>query len=158
MALKIGDKATLFGALDDEGKRFSLSELLGKRNIVLYFYPKDDTPGCTKEACSFRDCWEEVQKLDATVIGVSSDPPESHASFKSKHKLPFKLVSDAAQKIRELYDAKGFLIPPRITYVIDKKGIIRHVYNSQMNAEAHAKEAINALKKIKEEEAFGSSA
>jgi peroxiredoxin Q/BCP len=121
---------------------------VGKKNVVLYFYPKDETPGCTAEACSFRDNWEEVKKYDAVVVGVSSDSVESHKQFKMRHSLPFTLVSDPDKNIRKLYDVKGSLMPPRVTFVIDKEGVIRHVYDSQLNATAHVKEALSALKKI----------
>jgi peroxiredoxin Q/BCP len=148
MALKVGSKAPDFEGLTDEGQRFKLYEVVGKKNVVLYFYPKDETPGCTAEACSFRDNWEEVKKYDAVVVGVSSDSVESHKQFKMRHSLPFTLVSDPDKNIRKLYDVKGSLMPPRVTFVIDKEGVIRHVYDSQLNATAHVKEALSALKKI----------
>ncbi|WP_126450308.1 peroxiredoxin [Sulfodiicoccus acidiphilus] len=148
MALKVGTRAPDFEGVTDSGEKFRLSDLIGKKHIVLYFYPKDDTPGCTAEACSFRDNWEEVKKYDAVVIGVSSDSVESHRQFKSKYSLPFTLISDTTKEIRKLYDVKGTLMPPRVTFVIDKDGIIRHVYDSQLNATAHVREAVNALKKI----------
>jgi len=148
MALKVGSKAPDFEGLTDEGHRFKLYEVVGKKNVVLYFYPKDETPGCTAEACSFRDNWEEVKKYDAVVVGVSSDSVESHKQFKMRHSLPFTLVSDPDKNIRKLYDVKGSLMPPRVTFVIDKEGVIRHVYDSQLNATAHVKEALSALKKI----------
>lgn len=147
MTLKVGEKAPLFEALTDKGEKISLSDYVGKTDVVLYFYPKDETPGCTKEACSFRDRWEELAKLGATVFGVSSDSVDSHKSFKEHHGLPFTLLSDPDNKIREMYGAKGLLIPPRVTYVINKEGIITHVYNSQMNPTRHVEEALTALKK-----------
>ncbi|AHC52253.1 alkyl hydroperoxide reductase [Sulfolobus acidocaldarius SUSAZ] len=150
--VKIGEKAPIFEAVTDSGERISLADFIGKYNIVLYFYPKDDTPGCTTEACAFRDNWDSLKGYDAMVIGVSSDDTNSHKKFKQKYNLPFILVSDPDKKIREMYNAKGFILPARITFVIDKKGVIRHIYNSQMNPGNHVNEALKALKQIKSEE------
>jgi peroxiredoxin Q/BCP len=108
--VKVGDKAPIFESVDDSGNRFSLADYIGKHNIVLYFYPKDDTPGCTREACAFRDNWDALKDYDVVVIGVSSDDVNSHSRFKAKYRLPFILVSDPDGKIRELYGAKGFII------------------------------------------------
>ncbi|TRM85346.1 peroxiredoxin, partial [Sulfolobus sp. F3] len=145
-------KAPMFEAIADSGERVLLADFIGKYNIVLYFYPKDDTPGCTREACAFRDNWDLLKEYDVAVIGVSSDDVNSHKQFKEKYKLPFILVSDPDKKIRELYGAKGFILPSRVTFVIDKKGIIRHIYNSQFNPANHVNEALKVLKKIREEE------
>lgn len=153
MALKVGDPAPLFEAPADSGETFRLADHVGKSFVVLYFYPKDDTPGCTREACAFRDSWDKIRALGAVVVGVSSDGVDSHRAFKAKHRLPFILVSDVGGKIRELYGVKRLLIPPRVTFVIDKKGRIAHVYNSQLNAEKHAEEALRALEAIKSGEA-----
>ena len=150
--LKVGDTAPDFEGVTDENKKVSLKELISGKNLVLYFYPKDETPGCTAEACSFRDEWDELMKLDTTVVGVSSDSVESHRKFKENRKLPFTLISDRDRKIRKLYDATGMLLPPRITYVISKEGKIIHVYNSQMNAKNHVNEAMEALKGVKEKD------
>ncbi|MBB5254858.1 peroxiredoxin [Sulfurisphaera ohwakuensis] len=150
--MKVGDKAPLFEGITDTGEKFSLSDYIGKHDIVLYFYPKDDTPGCTREACAFRDNWNLLQGYDVVVIGISSDDVESHKKFKQKYNLPFILISDPDKKIRELYGAKGFILPARITFVIDKKGIIRHIYNSQLNPENHVKEALKTLEMLKKEE------
>lgn len=147
MKLKVGDKAPDFEAEDDEGKRVKLSDFLGKY-VVLYFYPKDDTPGCRTEALSFKEKWDELTKMGVVVLGVSGDDINSHKKFKEKYGLPFKLLSDPDNKIRELYGAKGLLIPPRITFVIDKEGKITHIYSSQMNASNHVKEAMNAIIKL----------
>jgi peroxiredoxin Q/BCP len=144
--LKVGDKAPDFSALADNGEKISLSEKLKDGSVVLYFYPKDETPGCTAEACSFRDNWDEIRKLGATVIGVSSDSVESHKKFKNNRKLQFTLVSDESKEIRKLYGATGTLIPPRVTFVIGGDGIIREVYNSQLNATKHVEIALNSLK------------
>ena len=119
--------------------------------MVIYFYPKDDTPGCTKEACSFRDFYEDFNEAGAMVIGISDDSPNTHADFAKKNNLPFTLLSDHGNKVRELLGVPKSLlglIPGRVTYVIDKKGIVRHVFNSQFNVEKHVHEAIEVLKQI----------
>ncbi len=151
MALNIGDTAPDFEASTDSGASIKLSELLKEKEVVLYFYPKDETPGCTAEACSFRDHWDDIKELGAEVIGVSSDSTDSHKKFKDHHKLQFTLVSDPEKEIRRKYDVKGSILPPRTTFVISRSGKIAHVYNSQMNAKHHVDEAISALKKIRED-------
>lgn len=152
MELKIGDMAPDFEGISDTGENVRFSEMAGKGNAVLYFYPKDETPGCTAEACAFRDEWDDFEKMNAKVIGVSSDSPESHRKFKEHRRLPFTLISDPGQKIRELYGARGRFIPPRISFVIID-GKIANIYNSQMNATNHvkiAKEIFSKLEKEKE--------
>jgi peroxiredoxin Q/BCP len=151
MTLKVGERAPMFSAQADDGTVFDLLEALKAGSVVLYFYPKDETMGCTAEACSFRDNWNEVLAEKAAVIGVSSDSAESHASFKKHHDLPFKLVSDADKRIRESYGVKGRLIPPRATFVIDQSGVIRHVYDSNLAPTRHVREALAALRRINEE-------
>lgn len=148
MKLKIRDSAPVFEAVVDGGGKFSLGDLIGKSNIVLYFYPKDFTSGCTKEACSFRDISDRASSLGATVVGVSSDKPETHAQFKKEHNLQFTLVSDSDKSIRRLYGATGALIPPRITFIIDKSGKIRNIFNSQLNIAKHIEESLNTLEEI----------
>ncbi|MGA2875277.1 MAG: peroxiredoxin [Nitrososphaerales archaeon] len=148
MALKVNDAAPVFESVSDDGAKFSLSELIGKTNIVLYFYPKDFTMGCTKEACSFRDNWDKVLSLGATIVGISSDNPQTHAGFKKEHKLPFTLVSDEDKFIRKLYDVNGAILPQRVTFVIDKSGKIRNVFNSQLNTTKHVEEALKTLGEI----------
>jgi peroxiredoxin Q/BCP len=120
----------------------------------LYFYPKDETTGCTKEACTFRDYYEELTKLDAEVIGVSGQSVESHKSFASHHGLPFILISDEHNNIRELYGVPSSIgiIPGRVTYIIDKKGMVRHIFNSQTQAQKHVEEAKKTLLEIAKEE------
>lgn len=117
--------------------------------MVIYFYPKDDTPGCTKEACSFRDSYEEFKDLGAEVIGISGDSVNSHSKFAEKYQLPFILLSDGNNEVRKAFKVgKSMLIlPGRETYVTDKNGKIIMVFNNLLNAEKHITEAINALKK-----------
>jgi|YelNatPaOPRAMG01_1025707.scaffolds.fasta_scaffold02052_20 peroxiredoxin Q/BCP len=148
MPLKIGEKAPDFTAVSDSGETITLSGKLKEGPVVLYFYPKDETPGCVAEACTFRDRWEEIRSYGATVLGVSSDSSESHQRFKKNRNLQFTLLSDEKKEIRRLYQSTGFIIPSRITYVIDMDGIIREVYESQLNPSNHAEVAINQLKKM----------
>lgn len=140
-----------FSLSDQDGKTFTLSKMVGTKNIVLYFYPKDDTPGCTKEACSFRDSFEDFLGADALVVGVSSDDKNSHQNFASKYKLPYPLLSDIDGEVRKAYRVPKTLglIPGRVTFVIDKKGVIRHLFSSQFNAQKHIKEALESLKNLK---------
>lgn len=149
--LKTGDTAPQFESVTESGEKFSLGDLIGKANIVLYFYPKDFTAGCTKEACTFRDNWDKVNSLGATVIGVSSDSPDTHSRFKKEHNLQFTLVSDQDKRIRKLYGVESRLIPPRTTFVIDKQGKIRSVFNSQVNVTKHVEESLSALEGISKE-------
>ncbi|MUN28958.1 peroxiredoxin [Sulfuracidifex metallicus] len=149
MKVNVGDQAPDFKAITDEGKEISLSQFRGKY-IILYFYPKDNTPGCTREAISFRDRHDELEKEGAVVIGISSDSASSHKGFKEKYSLPFILVSDEGGKIREMYGAKSFLGPSRTTFVISPEGKVIHVYNSQINPARHPEEALRAIRQDKE--------
>jgi thioredoxin-dependent peroxiredoxin len=154
LTVKVGDKAPDFTLSSQMGDNVTLSEFFGKKNVVLYFYPKDETPGCTKEACTFRDNYEELTKLGAEVLGVSGQSVESHKSFATHYGLPFILLSDEDNKVRELYgvpSTMGFL-PGRVTYIIDKKGIVRHIFNSQTQAPRHVEEAKKTLVEIEREE------
>jgi peroxiredoxin Q/BCP len=154
LTVKVGDKAPEFKLPSQMGDDVRLSEFFGKRNVVLYFYPKDETTGCTKEACTFRDNYEELTNLGAEVIGVSGQSVESHISFASHYGLPFILLSDEGNKIRELYGVPSSMgiIPGRVTYIIDKKGMVRHIFNSQTQAQKHVEEAKKALLEIEKEE------
>lgn len=148
--LKVGDAAPDFSLPDQNGKQICLKEFQGKRLVVVFFYPADETAICTKEACAFRDSHEQFSRVGAEVIGISSDSNESHASFAKNHKLPYRLVSDAGGALRKLFGVPATLglIPGRVTFVIDKKGIIRHVYNSQIFADAHVSEALAVVQKL----------
>jgi peroxiredoxin Q/BCP len=136
------------------GDNVTLSEYLGKKNIVLYFYPKDETAGCIKEACTFRDNYEELTNLRAEVIGISGQSIESHKSFASHYGLPFILLADVDNKIRELYGVPSTMgiFPGRVTYIIDKKGLVRHIFVSQTKAQRHVEEAKNTLRLLEQEE------
>jgi peroxiredoxin Q/BCP len=148
--VEVGSVAPDFILPAQSGEMISLEDFLGKKPVVLFFYPKDDTPGCTKQACAFRDDFEEFGKLDAEVIGISSDSIGSHKSFAAKHKLPFTLLSDERGKVRKLYGVQNSfgLFPGRVTYVIDKEGIVRHIFSSQLGVEQHAEEALKALRSV----------
>ena len=150
MAVKVGDKAPDFTLPSQFGDNVSLSEFFGKKNVVLYFYPKDESIGCTREACKFRDSYDVFTDLGAEVIGVSGQGIESHKSFATHHGLPFILLSDTEKKVRHLYGVHSTLgiIPGRVTYIIDKKGIVRHIFSSQSHPEEHVDEAIKVLKEI----------
>src|SRR3972149_6918481 len=150
MELKVGDKAPDFTLPSQMGDNVTLSEFLGKKNIVLYFYPKDESSGCTKEACSFRDSYEELTALGAEVLGVSGQGIESHKSFATHYGLPFILLADVGNRVRELYNVPSTMgvIPGRVTYIIDKKGVVRHIFSSQTQAERHVEEAKRTLKEL----------
>ena len=151
MAVKVGDKAPDFTLPSQMGDNVTLSEFFGKKNIVLYFYPKDESPGCTREACSFRDSYEELTNLGAEVLGVSGQSVESHKSFATHYGLPFILLSDKDNKVRELYGVPSTMgiIPGRVTYIIDKQGVVRHIFSSQTQAERHVEEAKRTLRNWK---------
>lgn len=136
MALTVGTAAPDFTALDDAGQSIQLSQFRGK-TVVLYFYPKDDTPGCTKEACSFRDSYSAYQGKDIVVLGVSTDDSSSHEQFKTKFSLPFPLVADPDRSITQAYDVDGGGYAKRVTYVIDGDGQIIRVYDS-VKTDTHA--------------------
>lgn len=149
--LKVEDKIPDFSLPDQEGKMFHLRDVLGKKNLVIYFYPKDDTPGCTAEACTFRDQYEDFAKEDALVIGISGDSAQSHKKFASKHRLPFTLLSDGDGEVRQSFGAPSSLLgllPGRVTYVVDKEGIVRHVFNSLLKATQHVDEALKILRDL----------
>ncbi len=146
----IGESAPDFHLLSNRGNYVSLHDLLGTKNLVVYFYPKDFTRGCTAEACSFRDSYEAFKALGAEVIGISSDNQSSHDAFAKEHNLPFILLSDTDGSVRKAYGVKKSLglFEGRVSFVIDKKGIVRHVFSSQMKATAHVAEAMNILKSL----------
>ena len=143
-----GSVAPDFTLPSQSGEMVSLGDFLGNRAVVLFFYPKDETPGCTKEVCAFRDSFEELAKLNAEVIGISSDSVESHRGFAEKHNLPFTLLSDEGSKVRERYGVPSTfgLFPGRVTYVIDTEGIVRNVFSSQVGVERHVQESLDTLR------------
>jgi peroxiredoxin Q/BCP len=150
----VGDAAPEFTLQSQSGEVVTLKQFLGRSEIVLYFYPKDNTPGCTTEAKAFRDSYEVFKDMGAEVIGISSDSVDSHRDFSSKCDLPFIILSDSSGKVRKLYGVPSSLglLPGRVTYVIDKKGIVRYVFSSQFNPAKHVEEAIRALKSVEVED------
>lgn len=148
--VQVGDSAPDFSLPTQDGKSVRLSDFREKSAIILYFYPKDDTGGCTAEACSFRDSYEDFKEAGAEVIGVSSDSIESHDRFAQKYRLPFILASDSKGELRKQYGvATTFgLLPGRVTYVIDKQGIVRHIFSSQFLPQKHISEAMSVLKSL----------
>ncbi len=150
--LKVGDAAPDFALPSQTGEIVNLKDLLGRKEIVLYFYPKDNTSGCTAEACAFRDSYEVFKERGAEVVGVSSDSVDSHRGFASRNTLPFILLSDENGKVRRLYGASSTfgLLPGRVTYVIDRRGIVRQIFSSQLSPKKHIDEALKTLEKIQE--------
>ncbi|MGN8036935.1 peroxiredoxin [Chitinophaga sp. 22321] len=147
--IKTGDKIPAFSLQDQDGKTFDITAVLGKQPLVIYFYPKDETSVCTKEACSFRDSFQDFQKYGAMVIGISSDDVASHKSFATHHRLPFTLLSDPKNEVRKLFGVpKTFVIPGRVTYIVDRKGVVVHEFNSLRDGEKHVTESLAALQKM----------
>jgi thioredoxin-dependent peroxiredoxin len=147
---KIGDKAPLVTGKNQDGKTWKLANSIGKKIVLLYFYPKDDTPGCTKEACGFRDRMDELKKDKVEVVGVSFDSAESHQKFIEKHKLNFPLLTDTDGKIAEAYGVRipGKNFARRVSFLIGLDGKIAHVTDSPQ-ADAHLSEMKDALAKLK---------
>lgn len=146
---EVGSHVPQFTLADQNGNLFSISSVVGKKNLVIYFYPKDDSPGCTKEACYFRDEFELFNEADALIIGISGQSVVSHKKFADKYQLSFTLLSDEGDKVRELFGVPvNFLgmLPGRVTYVIDKSGTVVYIYNSQTQARRHVDEALKILK------------
>jgi peroxiredoxin Q/BCP len=148
--IKVGDPAPDFTLPNQSGEMVRLRDIIGKKIIVLYFYPRDFSTGCTAEACAFRDNYAVFKDAGAEVIGVSSQSVDSHKKFVSANTLPFILLSDEDGKARKLYGASSAfgLIAGRITYIIDREGIVRHVFSSQLNPTKHIEEALRIVKEI----------
>ena len=148
-ALSVGDRAPLVALRDADGVERRSDQLAGQA-LVLFFYPKDDTPGCTMEACAFRDSYADLQALGAEVWGVSGDDASSHQRFAGKHQLPYPLLVDSGNQLRRAYGVPAVLglLPGRVTYVIDGQGVIRHVFNNLLDGPAHRREAIEALQAL----------
>lgn len=148
-----GDKAPDFTLPSQSGQPVRLYDRIGQRVVVLYFYPKDNTPGCTAEACAFRDSHEVFTDAGAEVIGVSSDPVDRHAAFAGRHELPFTLLADSGGAARKAYGVPSVLglLPGRVTYVIDRSGTVRHVFNSMTNIDKHVGEALRVVRELQAE-------
>lgn len=149
MAIAVGDRAPDFELRSGEGETVRLSALRG-RPVVLFFYPKDGTPGCTAEACAFRNSMARFQDLGATVLGISGDDVASHQRFARQHDLGFALLADAGNQIRRQFGVPSalFVLPGRVTYVIDADGIVQLVFNAMFDSDAHSREAIACLERL----------
>ena len=146
-----GEQAPEFQGSLASGKQLRLRDFHGRRHIILYFFPKDFTPGCTKEACSFRDRRAEIAALDAEIVGVSLDTPEKHASFAEKYQLPYPLISDRSAAIATAFGVSrlgGWLPTKRVTFVIDKQGVVQKVIQSEFSIDMHIDEAIETLRRL----------
>lgn len=145
--IRVGDKAPEFSATAQDGHTIRLGDFLGQKALVLFFYPKDNSPICTKEACSFRDSYEKFVEAGAEVIGVSSDSSESHKAFAKQHELSFPLISDHDGSLRKQFGVPSALglLPGRSTYVIDKDGIVRLIFSAQFASDKHVQRAFNVV-------------
>lgn len=155
MALKIGDNCPSFSLPNQHGNTVTIDELIGSKILIVYFYPKDDTTGCTKEACAFRDSYEDLKDLGCEVIGISSDSIEDHKKFAESHRLSFTLLADSKKAVRKLFGVPSSLfglIPGRVTYVIDKQGKINQVFNSLTDTQGHINAAVAAVQLLKQQE------
>ena len=149
LKLQVGDPAPAFTAATNGGGRISLTDFQGK-HVVLFFYPRDDTPSCTKEACAFRDAYQDFTDAGATVVGVSSDSAASHQAFADQHRLPYLLATDKDGALRRAFGVPktlGFL-PGRVTYVIDRTGVVRLAFSAQLAADRHVREALDAVRRL----------
>lgn len=148
--IQVGDRAPDFTLPSQSGEPVRLSDRFGERVVVLYFYPRDNTPGCTAEACAFRDSHEVFSEAGAEVIGVSSDSADRHTAFAGRYQLPFTLLSDAGGRVRKSYGVPSVLglLPGRVTYVIDRQGTVRHVFNSMTNIDRHVGDALAVVRRL----------
>lgn len=150
--ITVGSVIPSFELRDQNGNLFQIDSVVEKKNLVIYFYPKDDSPGCTKEACAFRDQFEVFEEADAIIIGISAQSIKSHLDFANKHNLNFTLLSDSGNKVRELFGVPtNFfgLISGRVTYIVNKQGKVVYLFNSQIQAEKHVDEAVRILQEMK---------
>ena len=146
-SVKVGDPAPEFALKSQDGDVVRLSDLLGRGSVVVYFYPKDKTPGCTAEAGAFRDSYAKFGEIGAEVVGISSDTVESHKGFAGDCSLPFKILSDAGGEVRRKYGVPSSMgiLRGRVTYVIDKGGIVRYIFSSQLHVTRHVEESLKSL-------------
>lgn len=149
--LAVGDQVPGFELQNQADESFVFTDELINGPMVIYFYPKDDTPGCTREACSFRDSYEEFSDLGVQVVGISSDSPSDHRAFIEKYNLPFTLLSDPDNTVRKAFGVKGDLfglIPGRVTFLVDSDGVVQHVFDSQTRSQAHMSESLEAARRM----------
>lgn len=152
VGLQVNDKVPDISLPDQTGKVVNFADYLGKKVMVVYFYPKDDTSVCTAEACTFRDSYDAFKELGAEVIGISSDSADSHKKFAEKHKLPFRLLADTSGMARKAFGVPNTMgiLPGRVTYVVDRNGVIRYVFNSATDGPKHVTEAMKIVKELSE--------
>ena len=150
MPIAVGQRAPAVDHEAHDGSRIVIGDGGDQTITVLYFYPADETKGCTAQACSFRDDYEAFEDAGARVVGVSGDSLDKHRSFAENHRLPFPLISDRSGALRKAYDVRRTLglIPGRVTFVIDAKGVVRHVFDSQLRATQHVREAVEVVKSL----------
>jgi peroxiredoxin Q/BCP len=153
--IQVGDRIPDFALPDQHGTVVSAASLLGHGPVVLFFYPRDETPGCTAEACAFRDQYEVFRAAGAQLVGISSDAPERHQRFASRHQLPFVLLSDRGGELRKRFGVPRSLglLPGRVTYVLDREGVVQHVFESQFAAVKHVEEALRVVRALHHQEA-----
>jgi len=152
-SLQVGDQIPNFSLIDNNGETFDTEDYIGKQPLVIFFYPKDNSPVCTSEVCSFRDSFAEFQELNAKIVGISSDHVISHDSFSKKHKLPYLLLSDHKKRVQKLFGVpKRFLgfSAGRVTYIANKKGKVIFIFKDHNEAQAHTEKALKALRDEKE--------
>ncbi|MDP6943585.1 MAG: peroxiredoxin [Myxococcota bacterium] len=149
-SLRVGDTIPPFSLQSATGETVTREDLLGKGPVVIYFYPRDETPGCTAQACSFRDSYEVFTDAGAEVVGVSSDTAESHRAFAEHHRLPFVLLADPKSALRRAFGVPKTLglMQGRVTYVADREGVIRHVFDSQLLVNQHVTEALATVQAL----------
>jgi thioredoxin-dependent peroxiredoxin len=151
--LDVGDRVPSFSLADQDGASFQLEQALGRGPLVFFFYPKDETPTCTREACSFRDAHADLHAGGAQVFGISSDSEASHKSFATHHRLPYRLLADEGGHVRdEVFGVPRGLLglrPGRATYVVDAEGIVRHRFQKHLAAQEHVDEALAVVKKLR---------
>jgi peroxiredoxin Q/BCP len=150
--IQVGDQAPDISVTAHDGRQVSLADYRGKQWVVLFFYPRDESPICTKEACAFRDAYQDFVEAKAVVIGVSGDAEESHRGFASAHQLPFMLVADVDGSLRQTFGVPRTLglLPGRVTYVIDPEGVVRHIFDAQFQGAKHVDEALRTIRQLDE--------
>jgi len=151
MAVKVGDKCPDFSLKNQYGEMMHIKDFIGKKILVIYFYPKDDSMGCTAEACAFRDSYEDFKLYDCEVFGISSDSVESHKEFAQNQHLTFYLLSDPEKKVRELFGVKRNLfglMSVRVTYIIDRKGLFQSIHNSWADPVGHIYKALKVVEEL----------
>jgi peroxiredoxin Q/BCP len=151
--IDVGDRVPDFTATASDGRRVSLSDFRGKQAVVVFFYPRDNSPVCTQEACAFRDANQDFVDAGAAVIGISSDSDASHRSFAAAQRLPYFLIADPEGDLRKLFGVRNslFVIPSRVTFVIDREGIVRHRFSALLRGTRHVEEALQTVRQLQEQ-------